>query len=106
MLVEPPQGTLLDQVFKELYKRMNEHESRVGKLGDVRDTTLPSMIMIMGDMIVADPTTEARFQKEGCAGDFDRMKWEVEGLRGLYKSTRPIVPLGLSAFGGSGEPSV
>ena len=36
----------LDKVFKGLYKRMNEYEVRVGKLGDVRGTTLPSMIMI------------------------------------------------------------
>ena len=64
----------LDQVFKELY--MNEYEPRVGKLGDVRATTLPSMIMIM-----ADPATKAHFRKEQCTTDLDKMKREVECLR-------------------------
>ena len=84
----------LDKVFKELYKRMHEYEARVGKLGDVRDITLPSMIMIM-----ADPATKAHFRKEGCTTDLDKMKKEVEALRDLYKPTRPTVPLGLSHFG-------
>ena len=56
----------LDQVFKELYKRMHEYDARVGPLGDVRTVTLPSMIMIM-----ADPTTKAHFRKEGCTDDLD-----------------------------------
>ena len=84
----------LDQVFKELYKRMHEYEARVGPLGDVRTVTLPSMIMIM-----ADPATKAHFRKECCTTDLDKMKLEVEGLRDLYKPTRPTFPLGLSAMG-------
>ena len=84
----------LDQVFKELYKRMHEYEARAGLLGDVRTTTLPSMIMIM-----ADPSTKAHFRKEVCTTDLDKIRREVEGLRDLYKPTRAVVPLGLSSFG-------
>ena len=84
----------LDQVFKELCKRMNEYEARVGKLGDARTTILLSMIMI-----VADPSTKACFRKEWCITDLDKMRREVEGLRDLYKPTRPTVPLGPSALG-------
>ena len=40
-LANPKNIDQLDQVFKELYKRMNEYEARIGKLGDVRSTTLP-----------------------------------------------------------------
>ena len=84
----------LDQVFKGLYKRMYEYEARVGPPGDVRTTTLPSMIMIM-----ADPTTKAHFRKESCTTDLDTMRREVEGLRDLYKPTRAVVSLGLNAMG-------
>ena len=51
---------------------MNEYEPRVGRLGDVRTTTPPSMIMI-----VADATTKAHFRKEACTTDLDKMKREV-----------------------------
>ena len=84
----------LDQVFKELYKCMNEYEARVSKFGDARATTLPSMIMIM-----ADPATKDHFRKERRTTDLDKMKREVECLRDLYKPSGPTVPLGLSAFG-------
>ena len=84
----------LDQVFKELYKRMHEYEARAGPLGDDRTMTLPIMIMI-----VADPTTKAHFRKEVCTTDLDRMRREVEGLRDLYKPTRAVVPLGPSVMG-------
>ena len=84
----------LYQVFRELYKRMGEYESRAGPLGDVRTTTLPSMVMIM-----ADPMTKAHFRKEGCTADLDKMKKEVEALRDLYKPTRATTPLGLSHLG-------
>ena len=60
----------------------------------IRATALPFMIMLM-----ADPNTEAQFRKEGCTTDLDKMRREVEVLRDLYKPTRPIVPLGLSALG-------
>ena len=53
---------------------MDEYEARVGKLGDVRSTTLLSM-----SMITADPATKAHFWKGGCTGDLDRMKREVSG---------------------------
>ena len=79
---------------------MNEYEGGGGKIGDIRATTLPSMIMI-----IADPATKAHFRKEGCTTDLDKMRREVEGLRDLYKPTRPTVPLWLTAFGdGKGWP--
>ena len=73
---------------------MHEYEARVDPLGDIRATTLPSMIMIM-----ADPTTEAHFRKESCTTDLDKMQREVEGLRDLYKPTRAVLPLGVNAMG-------
>ena len=36
-------------------------------------------------MIMADPATKAHVRKECCTVDLDKMKIEVEGLRGLYK---------------------
>ena len=83
----PKNTDQLDQVFKEMYKLMNEHEARVGPLGDVRAVTLPSRVMI-----VADPTTKAHFKKDYGTTDLDKMKREVEGLRDLYNPTRPTAP--------------
>lgn len=75
---------------------MHEYEARVGPLGDVRRSTLPSMMMIM-----ADPSTKARFRKEGCTTDLDRLNREIEGLCDLYKPTRPTFPFGFISLGDS-----
>ena len=62
--VNPKNIDQLDHMFKELYKRMHEYEARVGPLGDVRTTALPSMIMIM-----EDPTTKAKLHHGSRQGE-------------------------------------
>ena len=68
-------------------------------IGEVRNTRLPSMPMIM-----VDPVTKAHFRKEKVTTGIDGMKRAVEALQELNKSTRSTVPLNPTVRAPTHEP--
>ena len=81
-------------VLRELNRRINEYEARVGGIGEeIRGTTIPSMIMNM-----CDETTALHFRKEGVTRDLTGMRCEVEVLRNLHRTRRAATPLALRSL--------
>ena len=70
-----------DAFFRELHKRIDDYETRVGPLGVNRTTSIPSMV----STILFESVT-IQFRKEDVLDDLDGMRREIVALRELHKT--------------------